>query len=155
MSFIYDLGETFYFPDEIVKYIYQKYLIEKVYVYHVLTDTDSTCLKFVFVSSTDNNILDKKFRDIICEVFVASENYNRFDSSKVYCEEFGVRKENLIKCLGYFEIEHIGNRGIATNSGLWGKGWGSGGQGGRFKSRPFLYRKNKQGMEESNISSSC
>ena len=29
---------------------YDKYLIEKVYIYHVLTYTDSTCLKFFFVS---------------------------------------------------------------------------------------------------------
>ena len=29
--------------------------------------------------------------------------------------------------------------------------WG----GGRFKSGPFLYRKNNRGMKESNVSSSC
>ena len=40
MSFIYELVETFYFPDETVKKIYEKYLIEKVYIYHVLADTD-------------------------------------------------------------------------------------------------------------------
>ena len=40
MSFIYELVETFYFPDETVKKIYEKYLIEKLYIYHVLTDTD-------------------------------------------------------------------------------------------------------------------
>ena len=39
-------------------------------------------------------------------------------------------------------------RGEATNSGL-------GGGGGRFKSGPFLYRKYKRGIEESNLSSSC
>ena len=47
MSFIYELIETFYFPDEVVKKIYEKYLIKKVYIYHVLTDTNSTCLKFI------------------------------------------------------------------------------------------------------------
>ena len=51
MGFIYQLVETFYFPEEIVKEFYQKYLIEKVYIYHVLTDTESTCLEFAFVSS--------------------------------------------------------------------------------------------------------
>lgn len=45
MSFIYELIETFYFSDEVVKKIYEKYLIEKVYIYRVLTDTNSTCLK--------------------------------------------------------------------------------------------------------------
>ena len=59
MSFIYELIETFYFPDEIVKKIYEK--IEKVYIYHVLTDTGGTCLKFIFISSTNSDIPDKKF----------------------------------------------------------------------------------------------
>ena len=91
ISFIYKLVETFLFSHDIVKKIYQKYLIEKVYIYHVLTDTDSTCLKFVFVSSTDSDIPDKKFRDIIFEIIVASKIYNRFDSSNVYWEKFGAR----------------------------------------------------------------
>ena len=79
MSFIYELIETFYFRSEIVKKIYQKYLIEKVYIYYRLSDTDSTCLKSIFVSSTDNDILDRKFREIIFEVITAGEIYNRFD----------------------------------------------------------------------------
>lgn len=79
MSFIYELIETFYFRSEIVKKIYQKYLIEKVYIYYRLSDTDSTCLKSIFVSSTDNDILDRKFREIIFEVIIAGEIYNRFD----------------------------------------------------------------------------
>lgn len=79
MSFIYELIETFYFRSEIVKKIYQKYLIEKVYIYYRLSDTDSTCLKSIFVSSTDNDILDRKFREIIFEVIIAVEIYNRFD----------------------------------------------------------------------------
>ena len=79
MSFIYELIETFYFRSEIVKKIYQKYLIEKVYIYYRLSDTDSTCLKSIFVSSTGNDILDRKFREIIFEVIIAGEIYNRFD----------------------------------------------------------------------------
>ena len=39
MSFINELIETFYFPNETVKKTYGNYLIEKVYIYHVLTDT--------------------------------------------------------------------------------------------------------------------
>ena len=64
-------------------------------MYHVLTDIDNTCLKFVFVSSTHSDIPDKKFRDIIIEVIVASKIYNRFDSSNIYREIFEARKENL------------------------------------------------------------
>ena len=66
ISFIYELVQIFYFSDQIVQKFYQKYLIEKVYIYHVLTDTESVCLKFVFViSSTDSDIPAEKFRDII------------------------------------------------------------------------------------------
>lgn len=42
MSFIYDMLETFCFPGNEVQKIFQKYMIEKVYIYHVLTNTDST-----------------------------------------------------------------------------------------------------------------
>ena len=54
MSFIYEFVENFYFPDETVIEIYEKHLIEKVYIYHVLTDGDST----IFVSRTDSDISD-------------------------------------------------------------------------------------------------
>ena len=49
MSFIYELVETFHFPSNTVKQIYQKYLIIKVFIYHVLTDTDCVFLKFILV----------------------------------------------------------------------------------------------------------
>ena len=115
MSFIYEFVETVYFPDDIiVKKIYEKYLIEKVYIYHVLTDTNSSCLKFIFVSSTDSNISDKKFRDIIFEVIIASKIYNMFDSSNIYWENFMARKEKLLECLGNVEIEHVDNPTFVT-----------------------------------------
>ena len=65
MSFIYKMLETFCFPDEKVRKIFDKYLIEKVYIYHVLTDTDSTCLQFLFISDPISDICEKKYRDII------------------------------------------------------------------------------------------
>ena len=64
-----------------LKKIYDKYLIEKVYVYHILTDTDSTSLQFLFVRDAASNMINKKYRDIILEVIIASEIYNHFDTS--------------------------------------------------------------------------
>lgn len=61
MSFIYELVKTFYSINETVRKIYEKYLIDKVYICHILSDTDSTCLKLIFISSTDRNIRDRKF----------------------------------------------------------------------------------------------
>ena len=77
------------------------------------SNTDSTCLKFVFLSDPESNI-DKKIRDIIVEVIVASKSYKRFDSSNPYWGKFGTRRENFKKCLGYFEIEHINNSWFVT-----------------------------------------
>ena len=48
MSFIYELPELFMFPSSKTKAIYEMYSIDFVYVYQLLTDTDSTSLKFVF-----------------------------------------------------------------------------------------------------------
>ena len=63
MSFIYNMLETFCFPDEKVQKILQKYMIEKVHIYHVLTNKDSTCLKFLFVSKPDSAICENKYRE--------------------------------------------------------------------------------------------
>ena len=56
MSFIYEILETFYFSDKKVREIYDWYLIEKVYIYHILTDTDSISLQFYFISNPENDI---------------------------------------------------------------------------------------------------
>ena len=93
MSFVYELIETSYFLDENVKKMYQKLLIEKVYIYQVLAETESTCLKLLFVSSTDSDIPDKKFRDIIFEIIVDSTIYDRFDSRNDSWEKFGAKKD--------------------------------------------------------------
>ena len=50
-------------------------------IFRVLTDTDSTSLKFVFNSDPNSKLPEDKFKDIILEVIVASEIYKRFDPS--------------------------------------------------------------------------
>ena len=82
MSFIYEMLETFYFPDEKVKEIYSKYLIEKVYMYHVLTDTDSTCLQFFFISNLKRDKSEQKYREIIAEVLVTSKIFKYLKPKK-------------------------------------------------------------------------
>ena len=109
MSFIYELVEIFYFPNIKTKEIFQKYDIEKIFPYHILTDTDSTCLMFQIICNVKNNIHDKKFGDVLFEVMIADDIYNRFDTSPEYWEKFNARKPELQKCLGYFEIESINN----------------------------------------------
>ena len=95
ISFIYQLFETFYFPSDVVKKIFQKYSIEKVCIYRRLTDADGTCLKFICLNDVESEIPDKQFRDILFEIIVASKIYNRFDSSHKYWENLMREKKPL------------------------------------------------------------
>ena len=89
-------------------------MIEKVEIFHVLTDTDSTSLKCVFISDPNSDIPENKFRDITFEVITASNIYKRFDSFQEFQDIFGFRKESRPKKLGYYEIENINNPFLVT-----------------------------------------
>ena len=56
--------------NEKTKQIFKKYQIEKV---EILSDTDSTSLKFIFISVEESNIPDSKYREIIFEVVTSSD----------------------------------------------------------------------------------
>ena len=58
--FIYYLSEIFCFPTKEIIDIYKKYLIEKFVVFHILTDTDSTTWKFIFISDPNSDIPKEK-----------------------------------------------------------------------------------------------
>ena len=61
MSFIYKLTETFYFTNKKTIKIYNKYNIERTFLYHVLIDTNSTCLMFLIICNIENDIATKNF----------------------------------------------------------------------------------------------
>ena len=113
-SFIYDLSDTFCFPQKETSEFYKKYLIEKVEIFHMLTETDSTALKFIFLSDLNSDIPKEKFRDIIFEVIVVSEIYKRLDTSHEFWNIFGARKESRRKKVGYYETENISNPYLLT-----------------------------------------
>ena len=50
-------------------------------IFHVLTDTDSTLLKFMFISDQNSEISQDKYRNIIFEVIISSGLYKRLDCS--------------------------------------------------------------------------
>ena len=114
MSFKYEVLETFCFPDENVREIFKKYGIEKVKIYRILMDTESTSIKFLFISDPNSETPESKYREIIFEVIPSSKIYKRFDSSHEYWDNFGARKKQKQKKLGYFEIENIDNPCILT-----------------------------------------
>ena len=95
--FFYELTCTFCFPKGNIEEIYKKYAIQKLEIFHVLTDTDSTSIKSIFISDPDSETPEDKFRNIIFEVIIASDIYKRFDSLHPFWDLFDARKENKRK----------------------------------------------------------
>ena len=113
-TFIYDLSKMFCFPTQVVVEIYKKYLIEKVLIYHILTDTDSTALQFVFASDPNSDLSEDKFKDVIFEVVITTKIYKRFNSSHEFWDIFGFRNPSRKERLGYYEVENIDNPCLAA-----------------------------------------
>ena len=113
-SFIDDLVETFYFPSQLVLDIYKKYKIQKIKINHIVTGTDSAALQFIIISDRNSDTPERKFRDIILEVIVATKIYKRFDSSYEFWDNFEARKTSRKKKLGYYEVENIDNPSYVT-----------------------------------------
>ena len=108
-SFIYSLVELLYFPQEnpAVAKIYEKYKIEIIFCYHVLTDTDSTSIKFIIVSDIDSTYPECQARDILFEIFSKTEIRERFDKSDEFWKQFNVHCPQNKKVLGLYEVEHV------------------------------------------------
>ena len=108
-SFIYSLVELLYFPAEnpIVKSIYNKYNIEKIHCYHILTDTDSTAIQFVIISNIESPYPENKVCEILFEIFSCTEVVNRFDTSDEYWKRFNDCRPDNKKTFGLYEVEHI------------------------------------------------
>ena len=96
-SFIYNLSEILCFPTKVASEIYKKYLIEKVELFHILTNTDSTALKLIFISDPNSDVPEDKFRDINFEVIIVTKIYKRFDTSQEFSDIFGSIKERRKK----------------------------------------------------------
>ena len=73
-SFVYDLIDIFMFPNQEIREIYQKYQVEKAYLYQNLTDTDSPSVFFVFICNLNCSISEDKARDILFEVMLKSKS---------------------------------------------------------------------------------
>lgn len=106
-SFIFDLLKTFCFPNEKTKAIYEKYMIEIIIPFHVLTNIDSTCMLFIFFCKPESTFPDSTYRDCLFEVIVPNEIYHHFDTWHKFWDRFSGRNASLEKYLGYYKIEHI------------------------------------------------
>ena len=113
-SFVYNLIDVFMFPDQEIQDIYQKYQVDKCYLYQNLTDTDSTSMFFVFICNLNCSVSEDKTRNIIFDVMVKSKIFDRLDLSAEFYEQFDCRNENLKKRVGFFEIESIDKPNVIT-----------------------------------------
>ena len=113
-SFAYDFTETFFFPNKKTRRIYNKYMVERVFPYSVLTDTDSICAFFIFICKVKSDLPDSKFRDVLFEMIVENEILHRFDTSHEFWENYSARNKSLKKKLGYFSIENINDPCMVT-----------------------------------------
>ena len=85
-DFAYEFTETIFFPNKKTREIYDKYMIERVFPYSVLADTDSICALFILICKPESNLPDSKFRDVLFEVIVENEILHRFDTSYEFWE---------------------------------------------------------------------
>ena len=74
-NFIYLLVQLSHFPEEnpIVAAIYEKYKIDEIRCYQILTDTDSTSIQFIVISDPSSTYRECDVRDILFEIFSKTE----------------------------------------------------------------------------------
>ena len=113
-SFVYDLIDIFMFPSQEIQEIYQKYQVEKCYLYQNLTDTDSTSVFFVFICDSNCSVSEEKARNTIFEVMLKSKVFDRLNLSAELYDLFNCRNEKLKKNVGLFEVENIDNANMIT-----------------------------------------
>ena len=104
------------FPDEnkIVREIYDEYLIERILVFHILIDTDSTSIQFVAISKIDSIFTEPEFRLILFKIISRTKICERFDKSDEFWETLGVHDFPSQKFLGLNEVESINDPCLIT-----------------------------------------
>ena len=112
-SFVYDVIDIFCFPDEIISEIYERNDILKVFIYLILTDTDSCSLQFTFINRLSSNINEDRARDIIFEILILKLR-DRLDTSHEFFERFSCRDPTTKKVVGLYEVESIDNPNVVT-----------------------------------------
>ena len=112
-SFVYDIIDIFSFPDDELKEIYNRHDIIKVFVYLILTDTDSCSLQFIFINKLTSSITENKTRDLIFEILL-QKLAHRLDTSHEFFDKFFCRDKSTKKKVGLYEVESIDNANLVT-----------------------------------------
>ena len=80
-SFVYAMIDVFSFLDKKIPEIYNRYQIQKCFLYQNLTDTDSTSVFFNFICNVDCSVAESEAREIIFECMKKSKIAKRLDVS--------------------------------------------------------------------------
>ena len=102
------------FPYSKIQRIYRKYKVNRCYLDQNLTDTDNTSMSFAFICDLYSNIRKDQARDIIFEVMIASQIFDRLDLSAEFYDQFNCHDTKLQYQVGLFEIENIDKPNIIT-----------------------------------------
>ena len=86
--FVYDLIDTFMFPNAEIHEIYKKYKVNRCNLDHNLTDTDSTSMFFVFICDLNSNLREDKARNMIFGVMLKGKIFDRLDLTAEFYEQF-------------------------------------------------------------------
>ena len=111
---MYDLAELLTFPEETIQTMYDQHQIERVYVFHILTDTDRTSMQFIVVSKVESTFTEPELRSILFEIFSKTNISRRFDKSDDFWKQFNVHDSFNKKVLGLYEVESIDDPCLVT-----------------------------------------
>ena len=112
--FVYDMIDVFCFPHETIREIYNRYQIQKCFLYQNLTDTNSISLLFNFICNVDCSVAESEAREIIFECMKKSKIAKRLDVSDEFWKQFEMYDKSTKKVMGLYEIENIDNQNICT-----------------------------------------
>ena len=80
-SFVYDMIDAFCFPGKTIREIYNRYQIQKCFLYQNLTDTHSISLFFNFICNVNCSAAESEARKIIFECMKKLKTAERLDVS--------------------------------------------------------------------------
>ena len=87
-SFIYDCIDTFCFPNDTTRSLYNQNKILKVIPYLLMMDTDSPSLMFVIIADKSCNLGEREIKEVMLNVFLENSIYYRIDSSHKFFDQF-------------------------------------------------------------------
>ena len=106
-SLVYDMINVFCLPDETIQEIYNRYQIQKCFLYQNLTDIDSTSLFLNFICNVDCSVAESKAREIIFECMKKSKIAERLDVSDEFWKQFEIHNKSTKKVMGYMKLKTL------------------------------------------------